>query len=235
MNLVKDEWTKKDGIEFNKYLESLEVKAKIDWERRIINTNMSLLAISTPIMRKIAKEIIKGNYLSFLDLELDKYYENTIVNGILITKIEDFNLMKKYLDKYVLKIDNWASCDLISFDIKNKEKEFYNLALKYTKSSKPFVRRMGLNILFKFINNDEYIDKIFVIMNSFYNEKEYYVNMINAWLFCECFIKRRKETIKFLKNHKLNRFTINKGISKCRDSYRVSKEDKEMLIKYRVK
>ncbi|HOP65820.1 MAG TPA: DNA alkylation repair protein [Bacilli bacterium] len=235
MNLVKDEWTKKDGIEFNKYFESLEVKAKIDWERRIINTNMSLLAISTPIMRKIAKEIIKGNYLSFLDLELDKYYENTIVNGILITKIEDFNLMKKYLDKYVLKIDNWASCDLISFDIKNKEKEFYNLALKYTKSSKPFVRRMGLNILFKFINNDEYIDKIFVIMNSFYNEKEYYVNMINAWLFCECFIKRRKETIKFLKNHKLNRFTINKGISKCRDSYRVSKEDKEMLIKYRVK
>jgi hypothetical protein len=56
---------------------------------------------------------------------------------------------------------------------------------------------------------------------------------MNSWLFCECFIKRRDKTIEFLKNHKLNKFTINKGISKCRDSYRVSKEDKEMLMKYR--
>ena len=38
-----------------------------------------------------------------------------------------------------------------------------------------------------------------------------------------------------VKTHKLNKFTINKGISKCRDSYRVSKEDKELLLKYKVK
>jgi 3-methyladenine DNA glycosylase AlkD len=72
-------------------------------------------------------------------------------------------------------------------------------------------------------------------MNSFYNEDHYYVNMMNAWIFCECFIKRREKTIAFLKTHKLNKFTINKGISKCRDSFRVSKEDKEMLLGYKVK
>jgi 3-methyladenine DNA glycosylase AlkD len=93
----------------------------------------------------------------------------------------------------------------------------------------------GLNILFKLIDNNEYIDKIFLIMNSLYNEEHYYVNMMNAWLFCECFIKRRDKTIEFLKTHKLNKFTINKGISKCRDSYRVSNEDKEMLLKFRIK
>ena len=67
----------------------------------------------------------------------------------------------------------------------------------------------------------------------FYDEKEYYVNMMNAWIFCECFIKQRDKTMEYLKRHKLNKFTINKGISKCRDSYRVSDIDKEMLIKYR--
>ena len=32
-----------------------------------------------------------------------------------------------------------------------------------------------------------------------------------------------------------NKFTINKAISKCRDSFRVSEEDKNLLLKYKSK
>ena len=59
--------------------------------------------------------------------------------------------------------------------------------------------------------------------------------MAGAWLLCELMIKQRDKTIDYLKHHNLNKFTINKMISKCRDSYRVSNTDKEMLLKYRVK
>jgi 3-methyladenine DNA glycosylase AlkD len=235
MNLVKENWTKQDGEEFIRYLETLKNTDKIEWSKNILNTNMPVLAIKTPIIKEIVKKIGNGNYNAFLDLELNKYYENSAINGFLISKIKDFKTMKNYLDKYMLKVDNWASCDLLSFDVKNHEEEFYNLSLEYIKSDKPFIRRLGLGILFKFIDNDKYINQIFTIMNAFYEEEHYYVNMINAWLFCECFIKRRDETVIFLKNHKLNKFTINKGISKCRDSYRVSKQDKEMLLNYKVK
>lgn len=235
MNLIKEKWTKKDAKEFIEYLETLKNSEKREWTKRILNTNLPVLALKTQTIKDIVKEISKGNYLSFLDLELNNYYENSAINGFLICKISDFKTMVKYLDIYILKIDNWASCDLLSFDIKNKEKEFYDLAVKYVKDDKAFIRRVGLNILFKMIDNDKYIADIFSVMNSFYNEEHYYVNMMNAWLFCECFIKRREDTIAFLQNHKLNKFTINKGISKCRDSYRVSKEDKEMLLQYRRK
>ena len=88
-------------------------------------------------------------------------------------------------------------------------------------------------ILFKFIDNDYYIDKVYDTLNKFYNETEYYVNMMSAWLLCELFIKRRDKTIKFLENNTLNKFTINKSISKCRDSFRVSIEDKEFLLNFR--
>lgn len=235
MNLVKEKWYKKDGEEFVKYLESLKNPEKMEWSRNILNTQMNVLAIKTLVIKDIVKEIYKGNFISFLDLDLNDYFENTSVNGSLISKIKDFKVMKSYLDKYVLKIDNWASCDLLSFDVTGKEEEYFNLTLEYIKSDKPFVRRVGLVILFNFISNEKYIDKIFNILNQFYNEEHYYVNMINAWIFCECFIKQREKTIKFLKTHKLNKFTINKGISKCRDSFRVSQEDKDMLIVYRVK
>ena len=81
----------------------------------------------------------------------------------------------------------------------------------------------------------EYIDKVFEVIDKFYDEDEYYVNMAIAWLVCELMIYNRNKTLKYLGHHKLNKFTINKAISKCRDSYRVSKEDKELLLYFRTK
>lgn len=229
------EWKAKDRKEFIKYIESFQNKEKQEWTKRIINTNLSLLALPTNQVKDFSKEILKGNYLSFLDLEIDNYYETIAIQGMIICQIKDFSLMKKYLDKYVLKIDNWAHCDLLSLKVKNKETEYWQLINEYIKSPLPFVRRTGLRILFNFINYDEYVEKIFSVLNKFSKETEYYVNMIVAWLFCEMFIKRRKETLKFLKSHQLNKFSINKGISKCRDSFRVSQADKDMLLKYRIR
>lgn len=88
-------------------------------------------------------------------------------------------------------------------------------------------------ILFDFVGNDNYIDKIFELLDSFQAEEHYYVNMMNAWLLCECFIKRRELTLKYLNHNKLNKFTINKGVQKCRESRRVSAEDKQMLLKFK--
>lgn len=164
-----------------------------------------------------------------------EYYENTAINGFLICEIKDFYIMKKYLDIYSNKADNWATCDLLKFDVKGKEKEFYEIILEYIKSPKPFVRRIGMSILFNFINDEKYINKIFDLLDNFEKEEEYYVNMMNAWLLCECFIKQREKTLSYLNNHKLNKFTINKGIQKCRESNRVSPDDKKMLLKYKVK
>lgn len=235
MELIKDIWKKKDIKEFQEYLKTLGNLEKMEWSKNILQTSLPVLSISTPIIKDIAKKIGQGNFLEFLDYMLWEYYENTAINGFLICKIKDFDTMKKYLDIYSSKAENWATCDLLSFDIKGKEKEFFDITLEYIKSPKPFVRRIGMSILFNFINNEEYIDKIFELLDKFQDEKEYYVNMMNAWLFCECFIKQKEKTLKYLKHHKLNKDTINKGVQKCRDSHRVSDEDKEMLLKYKIK
>ena len=65
------------------------------------------------------------------------------------------------------------------------------------------------------------------------DENEYYVNMSAAWLLCECFIKQREATLKYFKNNTTNNFIINKAISKCRDSFRVSIEDKKLLVTFK--
>ena len=234
MELIKDKWNTNDIPEFQKYLKSNENKKNIEWATNLLKTELPVLNIKTPIIKDIINKISKGNYLSFLDLMIWEYYENTAINGFLITKIKDFYTMKKYLDIYSTKADNWATCDLLSFNIIRNEEKYFELVLEYIKSPKPFVRRIGMSILFKFIDNKDYINKIFSLLDNFENEEHYYVNMMNAWLLCECFIKQREKTLKYLHHHKLNKFTINKGIQKCRESRRVSAEDKEMLLKYKV-
>ena len=152
---------------------------------------------------------------------------------MLISKITDFDTFKKYLDIYSSKADNWATCDLLTFHIKGNEEKYFNLTLEYINSELPFRRRIAMYILFYFIVDDNYINKIFDLLNCFGNEDHYYVNMMNSWLLSECFIRQREKALAYLKNNKLNKFTLNKGIQKCRESKRVSIEDKDMLLKYK--
>lgn len=235
MELNKESWTKDDISNFQKYLESFRTndEKKLKWSKNLLNTNLPVLVIKTATIKDIVKEICKGNYFSFLDLMVWEYYENTAINGMLICKIKDFGTMKKYLDIYSEKADNWATCDLLTFKIKNEEEIYFNLVLEYIKSKKPFKRRIGIKVLFEFVDNEKYIDRIFEVLESLKSEEEYYVNMINAWLLCECFIKHKEETIKYLERNNLNKFTINKAVAKCRESNRVSKEDKDFVLKYK--
>lgn len=235
MELIKDNWNKNDISEFQKYLKTYENNKRKEWTTNLLKTELPVLCMKTPDIKEIVKKISKGNYLSFLDFMIWEYYENTAINGFLITKIKDFGTMKKYLDIYSSRADNWATCDLLSFNIKSNEEKYFNLTLEYIKSKKPFVRRIGMSILFNFINNDKYNDKIFNLLDRFENEEHYYVNMMNAWLLCECFIKQREKTLKYLQSNKLNKFTINKAVQKCRESFRVNESDKDMLLKYKVK
>ncbi|MDD3341673.1 MAG: DNA alkylation repair protein [Bacilli bacterium] len=237
MQLNKEIWMKEDIEKFQNYLESFREtdEKKIKWSRNLLNTALPTLTIKTPVMKEIEKEIYKGNYLSFLDLMIWEYYENTAINGMLICRIKDFDSMKKYLDRYSDLADNWATCDLLTFKIKNNEQKYMDLIHQYIKSTKPFKRRIGIKVLFEFVDDEKYLPTIFSILDTFKEEENYYVNMINAWLLSDCFAKHRDKTIAYFENNNLNKFTTNKAISKCRDSRRISKEDKEMLLKYRRK
>ena len=231
MQLIKDSWDKQDIINFEDYLFSLGNLERAKQENKIINTKQFVLSIHIPELRVMANEIFKGNYMSFLDLNPSKYYEEYLLQAFIISKIKDMDSQQKYLDKYLPQVDSWAHTDSLKYYINKKnEKEWWDYAINLLNSKVPFKRRCAILIMFKYFVTTPYLNDIFAAINTLYDEQEYYVNMAVAWLVCECFIKRRPETLLFLKNNNLNAFTQNKAISKCRDSFRVSKEDKDMLL-----
>lgn len=234
IDLNKQIWTKKDGEDFNRLLLSMARADKIEWTRRIVNTSMPLLALRAEEITALSKQIKAGNVLSFLDLDLCEYHENTMLNAKLISSLKDFDEFEKYLYMLIAHIDNWATCDTLSFGIWEKNKpKFLVLQQKLACDPRTFARRISVDMLFPLVD-EENIAYILNFVESLSEEKEYYVNMAAAWLICDCFIKRRAETLLCFESGRLNDFIVNKAVQKCRDSFRVSNADKDLLLKYRV-
>lgn len=55
--------------------------------------------------------------------------------------------------------------------------------------------------------------------------------MAVAWAISICFIKYYEKTIEYIKTANLDKFTYNKAIQKAIESYRITKEQKDILKK----
>lgn len=197
----------------------------------VINSKYEMIGIRVPVMRQIAKEIAKTNIEKFLKYAEDTYYEEVMIQGFVISHIKDEEIFYKYFKEFIKKVDNWAICDSFCSSIKIVEKyeeKYFKEAIQMALNSEEFKSRIGIVIILNHFINKENLKTIFDTLNKIESDK-FYINMAEAWLLCEMYIKYTKETTKFLQQNKLNKFTQNKAISKIHDSYRVSKEEKEYL------
>lgn len=215
------------------YMRSLSIPEKSEWTRRIVNTEMPVLAIPLPKIRTIAKEILKGDYKTFLQALDFRVYEDTITYVAVLSGIKDFDVVKRYLPKVIAVCDNWSTTDSFRPKItKDNSDKWWDYSGEFLSSPLPFARRLGIIIMFSFTTTQR-LFSIFDRLNALSDENEYYVNMAGAWLLAECFIKNREETLSFYEQNSTNDFIINKSISKCRDSFRVTNEDKQFLLSFK--
>ncbi len=233
MNLKSINWEKDYNL-FIDYLFSIrDIKYK-EFNSKIINTKYEILGVRSPILKKIAKEIFKGDYEAFLNIQDYKYYEIIMLKGLVLGFIKDINKLENYFYSYLYLIDNWALCDSFCANLKivNTNKEYFKGIIdNLINTGHEYKVRVGLVLLLDFYVEKEYLEYLYFIISK--NNDLYYVNMARSWLLCECFIKYQKETLEYLDNNNLDKFTINKAISKIRDSFRVSKDVKEYILKYK--
>ena len=232
--MIQEVWNKDSYKEFINYLLSLKDDKYKEFNKSIVlNSKYEMIGIRVPIVKDIAKKI---KYIDeFLKYSGNTYHEEILLQGLVISRIKDEELFYKYYKEYIKKIDDWALCDTFCSSIKivrKYEDKYFNESIKLSLSDKEFISRVGLVTILDHFINKENLNTIFNTLNSI-NSDKFYINMAEAWLVCEIYTKYPVETLEFIKNNNLNKFTQNKSISKIRDSYRVSKEEKEELIKYR--
>lgn len=234
MDLKNIIWNEKTYQEFINYLLSLgNIKYK-NFHSKLLGVEKNLIGIRVPKLKEISKEISKQEWEEFIKYSQNNYYEESVIKGLVLGFVKaPFEVRKKYIDSFINEIDNWATCDITVGNLKflKKEKEgYYNFIKSCVISNETWRIRFGLVTLLGYYLEEGYIDEIFSLCSSVINE-EYYVKMAQAWLISIMFIKFREKTINYLKNNSLDIWTQNKAIQKIRESTRVTKEDKDFVLR----
>ncbi len=195
----------------------------------------NILGIRVPVLREYAKKLIKKySFEELINNIDDEYYEEIMLQGMLIglNSKENFNVIKKYIENYIPKIDNWAICDTFCAGLKivNQNKEnMWGFIKQYLDSDKEFYLRFAIVIILDYYIEEKYLEEIFRIFNNIQSEY-YYVKMAIAWAISICLIKYYDKTINYLKNNsKIDKWTYNKSLQKAIESYRITKDQKELL------
>ncbi|MCX4303009.1 MAG: DNA alkylation repair protein [Clostridia bacterium] len=197
------------------------------------DTQKEMLGIRVPELRKLAQTLLKEYGLQkVLDNSTDQYFEGVLLQGLVIaySKIS-FSEKIPYIKEFVPKIDSWAISDTFTPTLKPKNDELelaWNFIIPYTKSDKEFDIRFAVIMMLDYFITEEYVDKVIKELDKIHHNG-YYVKMAVAWTIAEIATKFNDKAIKYLQNNNLDNFTHNKAIQKMRESYRISKEQKEFL------
>ncbi len=214
-----------------KLLELADEKYKKFQKGLCPNTN-NIIGVRIPLLRNLAKEIVKQDSETYLKNASNEYYEEIMLQGMVIGLSKcSVEQTCKYLKEFIPKIDNWAVCDVTVASlkiVKNNQKEMLDFFRSYFKSKKEFELRFAIVVLLNFYITEEYIDFVLKTVNEIKHEG-YYVKMAVAWAISISYIKFPEKTMEFLKQNDLDDFTYNKALQKIIESYQIEEETKAII------
>ena len=107
-NIIKDVQSKLFELQDIKYR---------DFQSNLMPTvnKEKIIGVRTPALRAFAKEFGKTEEAKeFLKVLPHQYYEENNLHGLLIEQIKDYEECLRELERFLLYIDNWATCDLLA-------------------------------------------------------------------------------------------------------------------------
>lgn len=211
-----------------------------DFTSSLIPGARPIMGVRIPVLRKIAKQIAKGDWELFLKEASEDTYEEVQIKGFVIGYAKtDLEILLPYIAEHIEKINDWSLCDGFCCNLKivakNRER-FLEFLWPYIKEDDEFKQRVVAVMLMNYYLEDAYIEQTLEILDGLKNEK-YYCKMAIAWAIATAWAKQRDKTYAYMQDgqNTLEDWTYNKAIQKMLESYRISAEDKELLRKMKRK
>lgn len=220
-----------------KLFELQDLKYRDFHSRLMPDTDKELIiGVRTPLLRKLAKDIIKsGNDTEFIKHLPHKYYEENNIHSCILCSMKDYGRLMSELERFIPHIDNWATCDMTSLKIfKNHTNELLIHILEWIKSDHTYTVRFAIKMLMDFYLDSEFNEKYLGIVSQVESE-EYYIRMMIAWYFATALAKRWEDALPYIENRIMPKWVHNKAIQKAVESYRITNEQKDYLKTLRIK
>jgi len=193
------------------------------------------LGISYPRLKEISKDIIKENWIEFLDTNDCSIYELEILNTYVIGSIKKLDCALHYFDKMVYQANEWSVVDSLcqKFVIAKKHpNEVLGLLKNYSNVENEYVQRAVSVMLLSHYNNDQSINNSIEIIKGL-NHPGYFNKMGIAWALATFMIHYPDKVLLYLTSQDCDIWIKNKTIQKVIESFRISNELKDRLRELR--
>lgn len=195
----------------------------------------NLLGVRIPKLRKMAKELAKGDWRAYLQDAQEDTFEETMLQGMVIGYADtDFEERLRYVADFVPKISNWSLCDSFCSGLKKlsaqNSQRLWEFLQPYLKDTREYFVRFGVIMLRTYYLDQDHVDRVFELLDAVSHEG-YYAKMAVAWTLCDCYIKFSEKTSAYFQHHTLDAFTYQKALQKITESRCVDSETKKRIRK----
>lgn len=190
--------------------------------------NDFFIGVRTPVLKKIAKDMIKsGTAADFIAQLPHKYFEENQLHAFIISEIKDFDTAISETERFLPFVDNWATCDQMSPRVFKKNlSKLLPYVKKWIKSNHVYTVRFGVKTLMQYWLDDNF-DEQYANLVANIKSDEYYINMMLAWYFATAAAKQFDRILPYFSS--IDEWTRKRAIQKAIESYRVSEKHKEIL------
>lgn len=187
-----------------------------------------VLGIRIPVLRGMAREIVRGDWRTYLARAEDHYFEERMLQGLVVACAKCPVEEKLALTaRFVPKIDNWAVCDCFCWRLRRDEREpMWRFLQPYFRSEREYDVRFAVVMALGNFVDEEHLEALLTLLEGVSHEA-YYARMAVAWAVSVCFVKFPERTKEWLRACPLEDWTYNKSLQKIVESLRVDAQAKE--------
>lgn len=226
-------WSTEDYAALTAHLAELADEKYRAFHTSLVPGLTAFYGVRSPALRALAKQIAKGNAPAFLARCTDDSYEERILRGFVtgFYRWPDEKSAILAAMEFGNHINNWAVCDggtAALGQLKRYPAAGFALAKSEIATNSCWHIRFGVVAILDYYLKDDTIDEALRLLCKI-EHSDYYVKMAVAWALSVAFVKYREKTLAVLPLLK-DDFTYQKTLQKCRESFRVTAEDKKLLL-----
>lgn len=194
--------------------------------------------IRLPQMRQVAKALLRQDPVGFLEHFQPNCYEETQLRGLVIGGMKlPWEEKRPLVGDFLPRIDNWAVCDTFCGSLKPRSPQDVPLMWEFLKplyaSDEEYKARFAAVMQLSHFVDAAHLEDGLGLLGQV-RHPGYYAKMAVAWALSIWFVKFPQETESLLAQRAFEPWVQNKAIQKVRESRRVSKEDKDRLLSYKL-
>ncbi|MCI1821510.1 MAG: DNA alkylation repair protein [Megasphaera sp.] len=214
-----------------------QIEALAETDYRIFSSGLlphteHVLGVRLPLLRKIAKQLSKSDWRTYLQTAQDASFEEIMLQGMVIGCVKCSPEERfLYIQTFVPKIDNWSVCDSFCTGLKFTREcptQMWDFLQPYLTSNQEFYIRFAVIMLIFYYINESYIVEVIHQLDRV-QHSGYYVKMAVAWAISVCYIQFPEITLQYLQKNCLDDFTYHKALQKIMESLKVDKETKKQI------